>query len=62
MCAKSILKHSIEIKRLLMMNAAQLYGFDSEVTLKHSQELDKLLNQYQSFSKNNDEFACKCQL
>lgn len=36
----------IEKKRKAMIEAANHYGLCSEITVKHSQELDELLNQY----------------
>ncbi|UTW70134.1 aspartyl-phosphate phosphatase Spo0E family protein [Anaerobacillus sp. HL2] len=29
-----------------MINAANTYGFNDKITIQHSQELDKLLNEY----------------
>ncbi|QOY36514.1 aspartyl-phosphate phosphatase Spo0E family protein [Anaerobacillus isosaccharinicus] len=40
------LKLYIETKRRDMIEAAIHYGMSSEVTIKQSQELDELLNQY----------------
>ncbi len=43
-------KHSliiyIENKRKEMMEAANCYGLSADITIKHSQELDELLNYY----------------
>ncbi|WP_245676732.1 aspartyl-phosphate phosphatase Spo0E family protein [Bacillus solimangrovi] len=45
MCKQLLL--DIEKKRKEMMKAAKERGFLSEITIKHSQELDNLLNKYQ---------------
>jgi len=37
----------IKVKRELMINSANSLGFTSEETIKYSQELDELINQYQ---------------
>lgn len=37
----------IKAKRELMINSAYSLGFTSEVTIKYSQELDELINEYQ---------------
>lgn len=37
----------IKMKRELMINSAYSQGFTSEITLKYSQELDELINEYQ---------------
>lgn len=42
----NLLKLCIEHKREIMINAANIYGFNDKVTIQHSQELDKLLNEY----------------
>ncbi|MEH7087058.1 aspartyl-phosphate phosphatase Spo0E family protein [Neobacillus drentensis] len=55
----------IKEKRQLMINSANSLGFTSEVTIKYSQELDELINEYQKAmegsSRPNDEikFAFK---
>ncbi|WP_026566265.1 aspartyl-phosphate phosphatase Spo0E family protein [Bacillus sp. UNC41MFS5] len=55
----------IKEKRQLMINSANSLGFTSEVTIKYSQELDELINEYQKAMKGssrpNDEikFAFK---
>jgi stage 0 sporulation regulatory protein len=55
----------IKAKRELMINSAYSLGFTSEVTIKYSQELDELINEYQKVmeasSRPNDEikFAFK---
>lgn len=55
----------IKAKRELMINSAYSLGFTSEVTIKYSQELDELINEYQKAmevsSRPNDEikFAFK---
>lgn len=49
------LKLYIEKKRREMIESANHYGMSSEVTIKQSQELDVLLNQYrQILSKMKD--------
>jgi stage 0 sporulation regulatory protein len=56
---------AIKVKRELMINCANKKGFTSEETIKYSQELDELINEYQKassqFSRPNDEvrFAFK---
>ncbi|WP_144548705.1 aspartyl-phosphate phosphatase Spo0E family protein [Bacillus sp. X1(2014)] len=49
----------IKEKRQLMINSANSLGFTSEVTIKYSQELDELINEYQKAmegsSRPNDE-------
>ena len=37
----------IKMKRELMIDSAYSQGFTSEITLKYSQELDELINEYQ---------------
>ncbi|MFK9094475.1 Spo0E family sporulation regulatory protein-aspartic acid phosphatase [Bacillus salipaludis] len=37
----------IKVKRELMINSANRLGFTSDETIKHSQELDELINMYQ---------------
>lgn len=37
----------IELKRKQMLDFAKKYGFTAEITVKCSQELDKLLNCFQ---------------
>ena len=55
----------IKHKRELMINSANTQGFTNEMTIKYSQELDELINEYQKFmdqiSKPNEEikFAFK---
>ncbi|OIJ21414.1 hypothetical protein BKP45_01160 [Anaerobacillus alkalidiazotrophicus] len=46
MTSKNILRLYIEHKRTMMINAAYDYGFNAEITIQHSQELDELLNKY----------------
>jgi stage 0 sporulation regulatory protein len=41
----------IKMKRELMINSAYSQGFTSEITLKYSQELDELINEYQKVMK-----------
>jgi stage 0 sporulation regulatory protein len=49
----------IKIKRAMMINCANAKGFTSEETIKYSQELDVLINEYQKasqqFSGTNEE-------
>jgi stage 0 sporulation regulatory protein len=55
----------IKVKRELMINSAYTQGFTSEMTIKYSQELDELINEYQKVmdqtSRPNEEikFAFK---
>jgi stage 0 sporulation regulatory protein len=42
---------AIKIKRALMINCANSKGFTSEETIKYSQELDVLINEYQKASR-----------
>lgn len=37
----------IQDKREMMINSAQIHGIGSEITIRHSQELDKLIVEYQ---------------
>ena len=50
---------AIKIKRTMMINCANTKGFTSEETIKYSQELDILINEYQKasqhFSRPNEE-------
>jgi stage 0 sporulation regulatory protein len=50
---------AIKIKRAMMINCANKKGFTSEETIKYSQELDVLINEYQKasqqFSRPNEE-------
>lgn len=49
----------IKVKRAMMINCANKKGFTSEETIKYSQELDVLINEYQraaqQFSRPNEE-------
>lgn len=49
----------IKAKRELMINSANTLGFTSEETIRYSQELDELINEYQKVmgqaSRPNDE-------
>jgi stage 0 sporulation regulatory protein len=55
----------IKAKRELMINSANTKGFTNEMTIKYSQELDELINEYQKvmdqISRPNEEikFAFK---
>lgn len=42
---------AIKVKRELMIECANLNGFTCEETIKYSQELDVLINEYQKASK-----------
>lgn len=42
---------AIKIKRELMINCANSKGFTCEETIKYSQELDVLINEYQKEAK-----------
>jgi hypothetical protein len=44
---KAELLYLIETKRLELCNIVKSYGFHSLESVKHSQELDDLLNKYQ---------------
>ncbi|MEK5325783.1 aspartyl-phosphate phosphatase Spo0E family protein [Aeribacillus sp. FSL M8-0254] len=44
----NILSIKIENERAYMISLAEKYGYTSEVVLKISQELDKLIHQYQN--------------
>jgi stage 0 sporulation regulatory protein len=50
---------AIKVKRAMMINCANKKGFTSEETIKYSQELDLLINEYQKasqqFSRPNEE-------
>lgn len=49
----------IKVKRELMINSATTLGFTSEETIKYSQELDELINEYHRIigqaSRQNEE-------
>jgi stage 0 sporulation regulatory protein len=51
--------NAIKVKRAMMINCANKKGFTSEETIKYSQELDVLINEYQKaaqqFSRPNEE-------
>jgi stage 0 sporulation regulatory protein len=42
---------AIKVKRAMMINCANKKGFTSEETIKYSQELDVLINEYQKASQ-----------
>ncbi|MDM5319659.1 aspartyl-phosphate phosphatase Spo0E family protein [Bacillus altitudinis] len=44
---KEQLLMSIDVKRKQMVEAAQAEGYTGETTIKYSQELDNLMNEYQ---------------
>lgn len=50
---------AIKVKRAMMIKCANKKGFTSEETIKYSQELDVLINEYQKasqqFSRPNEE-------
>lgn len=52
---KEQLLMSIDEKRKQMVEAAQAEGYTGETTIKYSQELDNLMNEYQHllFMRNN---------
>ena len=52
---KEQLLMSIDEKRKQMVEAAQVEGYTGEKTIKYSQELDNLMNEYQHllFMRNN---------
>ncbi|WP_045515489.1 aspartyl-phosphate phosphatase Spo0E family protein [Neobacillus niacini] len=43
--------NAIKVKRAMMINCANTKGFTSEETIKYSQELDVLINEYQKASQ-----------
>jgi stage 0 sporulation regulatory protein len=43
---------AIKVKRAMMINCANKKGFTSEETIKYSQELDVLINEYQKASQH----------
>jgi stage 0 sporulation regulatory protein len=51
--------NAIKVKRAMMINCANKKGFTCEETIKYSQELDILINEYQKvsqqFSRPNEE-------
>jgi stage 0 sporulation regulatory protein len=65
MSSQTEMIEKIKAKRELMINSANSLGFTSDITIKYSQELDKLINEYQKAmegtSRPNDEikFAFK---
>lgn len=49
---------AIKEKREIMIESARIYGFTNEITLKHSQELDVLINEYQRFFRKPEFNRC----
>ncbi|KUP37111.1 aspartyl-phosphate phosphatase Spo0E family protein [Bacillus halotolerans] len=45
---------SIDEKRKLMIDAARKQGFTGHDTIRHSQELDSLMNEYHQFMQENE--------
>lgn len=43
---------AIKVKRAMMINCANKKGFTSEETIRYSQELDVLINEYQKASQH----------
>lgn len=43
---------AIKVKRAMMINCANKKGFTSDETIKYSQELDVLINEYQKASQH----------
>lgn len=43
---RELLENQIELKRAELINIALKYGLTSKNTIKYSQELDNLLNEY----------------
>ena len=41
-----------------MILAAKNHGMNADITLKHSQELDELLNQYALITQRKDQNVC----
>lgn len=58
--SKQTMKIFIERKRKTMVQAAKNHGMSAEITLKHSQELDELLNQYALVSQTKNKKICCC--
>lgn len=50
---KEALLVSINEKRQMMVEAAEVYGYTGDETIKQSQELDQLIYQYQKLSMND---------
>lgn|GEM_PF-6543283 len=51
---KAEIETAIRQKREQMIQSANTYGYTNEITLKHSQELDSLLNEYQRFFRQTE--------
>ncbi|WP_138419686.1 aspartyl-phosphate phosphatase Spo0E family protein [Aquibacillus sediminis] len=55
-CAKEdFLTKQIDQKRKVLLRKAELYGYESEITVKYSQELDQLISIYQKKLKTKKE-------
>ncbi|MFN2745949.1 MULTISPECIES: aspartyl-phosphate phosphatase Spo0E family protein [Bacillus] len=50
---KEALLASINEKRQMMVEAAEVYGYTGDETIKQSQELDQLIYQYQKMTMND---------
>ncbi|MPQ25983.1 aspartyl-phosphate phosphatase Spo0E family protein [Bacillus paralicheniformis] len=51
---KEALLVSISKKRQMMVEAAEIYGFTGDETIRRSQELDQLIYEYQKLSMNEN--------
>lgn len=51
---KEQIEAAIKEKRELMIASAKANGFTNEITLKYSQELDVLINEYQRFFRKKE--------
>ncbi len=45
-CSQTDMIEEIKVKRELMIKSANTFGFTSDETIKYSQELDELINEY----------------
>nr|MDH3154877.1 aspartyl-phosphate phosphatase Spo0E family protein [Bacillus licheniformis] len=51
---KEALLVSISKKRQMMVEAAEIYGYTGDETIRRSQELDQLIYEYQKLSMNEN--------
>ncbi|TWM94771.1 Aspartyl-phosphate phosphatase Spo0E [Bacillus licheniformis] len=51
---KEALLVSISKKRKMMVEAAEIYGYTGDETIRRSQELDQLIYEYQKLSMNEN--------
>lgn len=54
-CNVSVISSQIQNKRFEMLHFAELYGLTNQLTLRSSQELDQLMNQYHAMYQYSKE-------